>query len=330
MGANVMLSFMPDWWVKALGRDDFYKAPLALEEEMKLAAAKEKILFKKFGKFSQGAENPKLLPPPITGPGDVVIPAVMGAGLFYSEGTWWCKPKNFSSADWAQFKAGDFENHPVVLDMKRCIEDYKKRGWKVNGFINWGSITNAAVRFAGDSFFLLLITDADIARRVCDEIFKIILDAIRFCRREFGPLEANGLGNCTVSMLGPEKYQKLILPFDIKIAALTEEVTDSRKIFNIHHCLNIVDDYLDAYGEIPGLTAIQASADSDIELFKKKLPGVSFEPILDPKEIARSSPAELKMRIKKLIDTGATKIYATEITSDTPDENVVSILEAAQ
>jgi MtaA/CmuA family methyltransferase len=207
------------------------------------------------------------------------------------------------------------------------IDIYKKYGYKKYSITGWveGPAAEAADVRGVENFLMDIIADESFACEVMDKCLAFAIDFAKV-QIEHG-CDTIGVGDAIVSQVGPDLYERLILPRE-KI--LVEEIQKAGGLVRMHICG-------DTTKLLPGLTSlgldvIDIDWQVDIIDARKILgPNVTIAGNLDPVEdILRSTPDKIHEGFKRIYDQIGNPYFVNggcEIPRGTPVENLIALCE---
>ena len=130
--------------------------------------------------------------------------------------------------------------------------------------------------------------------------------------------------NCSVSMISPKLYEKMVLPHELRIAKIL-------KPSGVHHCGNNMHKFYKAYSQIPS-SFFDVGWGSDInecsEIFSNSFLNLRLNPVrllqCNKNEIYQDTLSLLKSS-KRTENVG---VCCINMDAGTPDENIKSIFQA--
>ncbi|MDR1901287.1 MAG: uroporphyrinogen decarboxylase family protein [Treponema sp.] len=311
---TISVYFLYEWWNKYFHNTIPRPQYISDDNLDMMYLNRKRFLFDEFGQFDIGEENPVMdgdYVNIVTKYGMDLIPYLYGANLTCQAVGGWM-PDFFSRDALSRMEPVDIAKHPFAEWFLNTREQKIKRYGSVKAFLDYESPTNIAVRLRGEEFYSDLLEDPEFSRHVLElstaaieYIFKF-LDTFPVMPKE--KKAANfSIGNCNVTMISEGLYTELIKPFDIRLINRIEELTGRTWTMQLHHCDVPVDRFLDAYKDLPRLTALQASHSTDIQAVREKMPGVSFQSMISPLEMM-GALEELEKKFDRAIRLGSTEL----------------------
>jgi hypothetical protein len=345
----ISIYFMYEWWNACFHNNTPRPKKIddgALDE---IYLTRKAFLFSQFGAFGIGEEKPVMdgrYVNMVLKYGMDLIPYLYGAELHCQEPGGWM-PEPFGRDKISGMEPVDLANHPFSQWLLDEWERKIKRYGSAKAFLDFESPTNIAVRLRGEEFYMDLLDDPPFARHILElscaaieSVFKFQDD--HFHRPDNDPVRYhrtpvviennyNGftIGNCNVVMMSEELYSEYIKPYDIRFIKNAEALTGRQWNVQLHHCDVPADRFFDAYKDLPFLTDLQASHKTDIETLFKKMPGVSFQAMVSPQEMALPEK-DLDAIFSRVIGLGANELDLWNIDAGISPGKVRAMLDSIQ
>ena len=127
------------------------------------------------------------------------------------------------------------------------------------------------------------------------------------------------VSNCMVNMISPEIYEKLLLPFDCRIA-------DEFKLIGIHNCAWRIDPYLEQYARIPNVSYIDMGLNSDLKKAKSVFPDARRAVMYTPMDVANKNMEQITGDLDRIAEElGPCDLVCADIEAGVPDSRVIEI-----
>jgi hypothetical protein len=135
------------------------------------------------------------------------------------------------------------------------------------------------------------------------------------------------LSNCTNVHIGPEIYEEMGLPNDIRVTTETSSLFNRDKFTYLHNCDSNADKFIDLYKRIPGVYKLDGADTTDIIRMKTIMPDVKFAAFLNPRLLMQLSPNQFKERIIKDLNDGSDELMISNIDTSTDTTNAKTIFK---
>ena len=330
------VGFYPDWFWEHYGisfdKKYYFDPETRIEARMEI----DRRLYEKFGDVGLGDPNPK--PKPLITFGMVMLPAVFGCEIVYSNDALpWAMPLNLSEDEVMKLEVPDIFNSYPMKDMIRQIEYLQDRYGKVVGDINVTGVQNLALKIRGDQLYIDYFENPKLCHhllKICTEciiqLFKFIYKITGTGAMDVTPMCDPSIfvvPNCTIEQISLQTYERYLLQYDNMIA-------DECHPFGIHHC-GSVDQVLDGYKKVRHLKFIEVGFGSNVRRVREVFgPEVAVNARINPVLMKNGTPQEVEAEVKRLIDQGHPlhnfSIDTVGLTYGTPDENVKTALRTAK
>jgi hypothetical protein len=311
---TISVYFLYEWWNKyfhsAVPRPEY----ISDDNLDRMYLNRKRFLFDEFGQFGIGEEKPVMdgnYVNMVTKYGMDLIPYLYGANLTCQAVGGWI-PDFFGRDVLGRMEPVDIAEHPFAEWLLNSWDQKLKRYGSAKAFLDYESPANIAVRLRGEEFYSDLLEDPEFSKHILELSTAAIEYIFKF--RDTFLVMPNGkkpadfsIGNCNVTMISAGLYTELIKPFDIRLINRIEELTSRTWAMQLHHCDVPADRFLDTYKDLPRLAALQASHSTDIQAVHEKMPGVSFQSMVSPREM--TGPLE---ELDKIFDR-AIRLGSTEL-----------------
>jgi len=327
---NISVYFMWEWWERYFHSS--YKRPEKISEDAldDMYLKRKRFLYDNFGQYGIGEEMPQLdgsFVDIVTRYGMDFIPYLFGAALRVQDAGGWM-PEPFEKEILRKMKAVDLKDHPMAEWIIREKEKKIKRYGKASLMIHHEGPTNIAVRMRGEEFYIDLIEDPSFASYLLELVSETMFHIFGFTVKNFETNSAFGLGNCNVTMISPDLYEKVIRPFDIEFSRRSAEISGRYNDLVLHHCDVKVDRFIETYSRIPNIRALQASHDSDIQRVNDIMPEVDFYAMFNPSEISRKTVGEIFCDVDRAVGLGAKELDIWNVDPGVDVKKLTGIFDA--
>jgi hypothetical protein len=334
----VEVVFSPQWWNKQTGltfdRDFFFHPARRVEDERKM----ENHLYEKWGQYGPGGDRNRDKPEvgAVHLASGYLLSEMLGCRIEYREAA---PPAvvcfNADSPDPRPVKEAFESDAFKAFDQMR--EKLKTRYGYISGDVNWSGILNLAIDLRGQDIFLDMLTE----KEACVRFFSALAEMIeKFTgglqegsRSTSVSVNRNVLNidepvllhsECSLTMISEEMYREYLLPYDIRW---------SRKNvpFGIHYCGPDPHRFAASFAEVPDLSFLDVGFGGDVGILRRFLPHTFLNLRLNPVELARCSPGEVRQTIFRLVeqsgDLNLTGLCCINMDDTVPDENITAIFE---
>lgn len=166
---------------------------------------------------------------------------------------------------------------------------------------NLGSVLNTAVSLHGQDVLALYEDDPRALRSLYRNVTDLMLRCLRvFPGADGEPLADVFVGNCTVAMIGPARYEAVNEPFDRELAAFAASIGAR---FLVHQDSGVTP-HLAAYARLGAVHALDVGQDTDFETAARLFAGASVNCILFPSWIRSTAPEDLRGELERLMRIG--------------------------
>jgi len=330
---DISLNFMPAFYHKHTGvtyGEPYYFEPRYRAE---VECAESRFLYDILGRFGVGSPHPVSSASLFIQPIDL-LKLTQGAELH-------CPPDASLETwghPWAGLAPGEVERidpraaarHPIVDAIVRQYREmrtlYGERtdvfGIKA-GIMNIHTPYTTAHQLCGESLFLLLMDDPVAAQALFAKVWEIYRAIFERLAGELGAPAPNRLhlGDCSASLLSHDVYRAAVLPTNQALAG-------SFPASGYHSC-GPSSHLLDAFAEIPGVTAVELGAGTDLAAAVRTLPGVELRPLIDPGLMRNETPEQVGRAVERVLEATAaapaTTLCAWSFDRETPVQNVEAL-----
>ena len=257
-----------------------------------------------------------------------VMPAVFGMPLrFYPDR--WPHPEPGHELSDAAIEALDPARllaSPFVTELLEQVEAIEGRRGPVYGDLNWQGVLNTAFHLRGQQIFIDMLERPGFAARLFDVIAETTIGLARMVQqrqRQSGfAIDWMCVSNCTLSMISPAMYRRMLLPLDARIARAFER-------FGVHTCNWDATPYLSALRELPCVGYIDMGAETRLATAKALFPEARRAVLFTPGKLAETVGAiEWMQRIWR--ELSPCDVVVADIPWDMPDASANEFLRLAQ
>ena len=256
-----------------------------------------------------------------------LMPAVFGVPLrFYPDR--WPHPEPGCELDDAAIAALDAErllDSPFVAGLLAQVDAIATHWGPVYGDLNWQGVLNTAFHLRGQQIFVDMAERPELAARLFEVIAETTIrlaQTVQTRQRRSGfPIDWMCVSNCTLSMISPAMYRRMLLPLDARIARAFER-------FGVHTCNWDATPYLSALRELPAMGYLDMGADTRLAEAKAMFPEARRAVLYTPGKLAETEGnVPLLQRIWR--ELAPCDVVVADIPWDLPDAAVNAFLELA-
>lgn len=321
------VGFNPSWFHKYCGIDFSEKWHNDVEFRMKSHETMRNEIKKRFPDYNIGGvlnNEPFDLLTGIYGIG--VIDSLFGRDLHYYNDKW-PVPDNrpLTDDEVKNLEVPDLTQNKFFMSIFDQIEKIFKLTGSVRGFLNWQGNLNTAFRLRGESIFLDLIDNPEIVNSLFTVISDTYLQGVKLLyekQREYN-IDYNfaTVANCTVNMVGPELYEKCLLPYDAKIAR-------EFPVISIHNCAWTVTPYIDLYSRIPNVAYIDMGIESDLNKAHIVFPHARRNCLYKSIDLKNKTKEEIRKDFEYIAESLAPcDVGLPDIEYDVPDDKIMFAID---
>jgi hypothetical protein len=324
----IVAGFMPSWWTQEYGITFGPEFHLDPEVHRATLARMEAILRQRFGD----------LPDFYCGDdyaaayclerryGDALIPALFGGAVSFEDasGHPYAPSLRLSEAQAEALVSPDLAAHPIVRSLLPGPDAGARR---VAGELGFEGVINIAYVLRDQALFLDMVDAPGRSHHLFDVTWQTIdafVHRVRDWQDPGGRRPRHFVNcNCLVNMISPRLYREQLLEFDQRFRA-------SFDLFGIHTCNWVVDPYLDALAEIPGLAYLDMGEGSDLERVHRLFPDLQPAVFVHPQRIVEMTELEIERHIDALgRRIGRGTILLSDLEAGTRDSQIRAAYEAA-
>jgi len=190
----------------------------------------------------------------------------------------------------------------------------------VYGDLNWQGVLNLAFRLRGQQIFLDMADQPELARRLFAVIRDVIIGLARMVqerqRRSGFPIDYMCVSNCTVNMLSPAAYERMLLEHDVLIAGAFER-------FGVHTCNWNVTPYLNVLRKLPKMGYLDMGIESDLARAREMFPETRRAVLYTPGRAAGAGEGEVRADFERIAhELAPCDLVLADLPWDIPDERV--------
>lgn len=255
-----------------------------------------------------------------------VIPPLFGMRLEYHPDRWPVLlpgPAITEIPDPARLLESSFANG--ILEQ---VESMASRGIPVTGDLNWQGVLNVAFHLRGQDIFLDMVDrpewTQDLFRAIAETIV-LLAQRVQLSQRQSGfDIDYMCVSNCTVNMVSPRMYTRMLRPHDERIARAFLG-------FGVHTCNWNVKPYLEALAGLPNVGYLDMGLDSDLSAARARFPHARLAVLYSPWKLQAAPIEEIEADIARVArELAPCDVIAADITWDTPDTRVNQFLEVCR
>ncbi len=336
----VDIVFHPAWWHAHTGitfdEDFFYHPKKRVESERRM----EQVLYDRFGQYGLGEHRHDDLPVigPVHNAAGYLISEMLGCELrYHADAPPDVLPAERDSLEFdpdAPFQSRAFRR------FTRLCDALKKQYGFLTGDVNWSGVLNLALDLRGQNLFLDMLDDPDAVRAGFARIGEVIT---RFASGVQAETETSSISvnrvvryfdqpvwlhsECSNTMISSKDYEQFIMPID---AAWSRE----QRPFGIHHCGNDPHRFAACYAKLPHLDFLDVGWGGDVKVIRDLLPDTFLNIRLDPVQLNRYSPDEIRAIITRLVADSAnpeqTGVCCINLDDQIQDAQVAAIFETVK
>ena len=327
------IGFTPRWYHEALGLDfgEAWHTDPAYRADTILAMARETD--QRIGRRAdlgilQSTDNPVDL---LTGTfGALLVPGLFGVPIWYQSTEWpWSEHgQHLTDDELDALQPADFDDNLFWDAFMQQLDWIEKHTGRIEGFINWQGMVNTAYRLRGEALFTDMISAPERVHRLFDCVAETMIEGIQrlYGRQKESGVEYNHvtISNCLVNMLSPRHYQRLVLPYDRRLA-------EAFSMIGIHNCAWNADPYVPHYVTLPNVAYIDMGLESDLIAAKAAFPNARRALMYTPMDVAHKSDEALAKDLNRIArEYGPCDLVCADIDIDTPDARIHQIFDLCE
>jgi hypothetical protein len=251
-----------------------------------------------------------------------VIPRVFGMQLEYSADRW---PVLLpGTADLSCLDPALLLKRDAACEIFAQLDAMRPRGLPITGDLNWQGVLNVAFHLRGQEIFLDMADRPEWTAQLFDCITSVILGLahpVQRIQRESGfDIDYMCVSNCTVNMISPAMYSRLLAPHDARIAG-------SFSRFGVHTCNWDVTPYLRVLSRLPHVGYLDMGLDSDLKAARSQFPQARLAVLYAPWKLVEASESELRQDLVRIArELAPCDVVMADIPWNTPDARVNEFL----
>jgi hypothetical protein len=333
----IEIIFNPNWWNQNYGicfDQSFY---MNLKKRIDNDFEMRNILFERFGI----GEKPTLRKPIIGSmmvAGGFVVPALFEVQIEFSDSEApWPIERIFSDEEIFKLVPPDLkEKWPMKSLLNDANELIDKFGYVVGDF-DLDGFFNTALHLRGHQLFFDLVEKPELVNHLFHvltdtyiSLVKLLRSITKTCSISTNRSIVNvdpGIflhSNCSVSMISPKLYEKMVFPHELRLAKNTQP-------FGIHHCGNNMHKFSNTYSKFPSYF-FDVGWGSDINECSETFPDTFINLRLNPVRLLQCNKNEIYQDTLSLLKSSRrvenVGVCCINMDAGTPDENVRSIFQA--
>ena len=321
--------FLPNWFHDQYKMvfGDRYAADVKYRTE--LGMEQQRLLNKRFGDVGLGSVEPK----PELNLGSVyhnLVSLMYGTEIHRTdEDEGWITHRNIGPDEAAALSPPSVEDSPLIQELVRQAKWYVDRYGPALMNPGIDGITNIAFSIAGDEFFTWFVLHPQVVKHMLGIIRQTTVEVHEHFRRLCGQPAPMGLGNCTVCMISPQMYERIVMPYDLIWCRRAQSFGFQ---FGFH-----MDGRLDNYAEViakfPYLYRVDMGSDTDLRRVRKVLPDKIFRVYLYSHQLVEMTPSQVEGFLGRIVEDGggAEKIILQlDVCRGMKDETVRAVAGFAQ
>ncbi len=254
--------------------------------------------------------------------GICVIPALFRVPLRYYADRWpdFEPGHHLSDERLERLDAGALLAGPFVENLLAQVDAIAARYGTVYGDLNWQGVLNLAFHLRGQQIFLDIADRPELAERLFTTITDVVIGLARMVqerqRRSGFPIDYMCVSNCTVNMVSPATYGRMLLGHDARIARSFER-------FGVHTCNWSVTPYLAVLRKLPKMGYLDMGIESDLARAREMFPETRRAVVYTPGKAATGDPATVRADLERIArDLAPCDVELADLPWDTPDERV--------
>jgi hypothetical protein len=339
----VVTGFMPSWWTAEYGITFGAEFHLNPEVHRATLARMEAILRQRFGdlpNFFCGDDYARAYCMERRY-GDALIPVLFGGAVSFEDasGHPYAPSQRLSAAEAEALAVPDLANHPIVASLlpRHGAADRRiagelgfegaPKGLRIAGELGFEGAINIAYKLRDYALFTDMLDAPGRAHHIFEVTWQTIdafVHRVRDWQDPAGRRPSYFVNcNCLVNMISPRLYRQQLLEFD-------QRFRHSFDLVGIHTCNWVVDPYLDALAEIPGLAYLDMGEGSDLERVHRLFPDLCPSVFVHPVRLLEMSERQIGRHITELgRRIGRGYILLSDLEAGTRDSQIRAAYEAA-
>jgi hypothetical protein len=257
--------------------------------------------------------------------GVCVIPALFGIPLRYYADRWPdLEPGHHLSDERIErLEARELLSGPFVEKLLAQVDEIAARHGTVHGDLNWQGVLNLGFHLRGQQIFLDMADRPELAERLFSTITDVIIGLAHMVqgrqRRSGFPIDYMCVSNCTVNMVSPAAYGRMLLAHDARIAGAFDR-------FGVHTCNWSVTPYLNVLRKLPKMGYLDMGIESDLSRARELFPDTRRAVLYTPGKAATGDLAAVREDFERIArDLSPCDVVLADLPWDTPDERVLHL-----
>jgi hypothetical protein len=266
---------------------------------------RQRFLFEELGAWGVGQELPEIggQLATVIRHGFDLVPVLLGTELEFGD-AWGFYPRFRSLDDVRELAPVDLASAPEGLWILREKERLERLYGASSQCLDLGSAVNNAFRVIGQDVYTESLARPTELRALLDVLLASMRMAYGFVSGLFGGMAPVPISNCNASLLGPQTYAEVFLPYDAAQCRFAAETGAGVPCGAVHHCDVKAESFAAAYARLPAVSSLQASYESDPRVLAAALPGTAFSAIVSPPALNGDIDV-LRDRIRRVVAGGA-------------------------
>jgi len=329
----------PNWWNRNYGisfNESFYfDKQQRIQNDLRMRT-------ELFDRFGIGEPNP--VPRPIIGSqhvaGGFVVPALLGVQVrFLEDQAPWPIPLNLSREEILALKVPKLETTWPMDQLLAQMDELEKEFGYVVGDFNTGGIFNTSLELRGQQLFIDLLEDEELVKHLFAVVSETQAQVAEYVKLGTGTTSVATNrsilnvepkiyvnSNCSVQMVSPGTYEKLLFPFEFSLA-------ERLRPYGIHHCGDNLHRFAKVYAKT-GAVFYDVGWGSDVAKCSEMLPQAFLNLRLNPVRMLRESPDTIRSDTLRLLSaagrTDKVGVCCINMDYGTPDQNIMAMFQAVR
>lgn len=333
----VEIIFNPNWWYQNYGicfDESFY---LDLEKRIENDFEMRNHLYIRFNIGEKPVKREPLLGSMMVA-GGFVLPALFGVNIHFSKNEApWPTESNLSDKEIFSLHPPNLKevwptNH-LLNDATMLMDKY---GYVIGDF-DLDGIFNTALHIRGHQLFFDLVEKPNLVNHLFSVLTETYISIVKLMRsitntcsistnRSILNVDPSIFlhSNCSVSMISPNLYEKVIFPHELRLA-------NNLQPYGVHHCGDNLHKFSNIYAKLPSIF-FDVGWGSDVYLCSKTFARSFLSLRLSPVRLLQCNQDEIYQDTLSLL-TSADRdnnfgVCCINMDAGTPDENVKTIFAA--
>jgi hypothetical protein len=211
-----------------------------------------------------------------------------------------------------------------VDELFQQMDEIERRFGEVSGYLNWQGVLNNAVHLRGQQLFLDIADSPALVEQLLGVLTRTMIRLAQAVqarqRRSVFLINEFCVSNCTVCMLSPRAYGKLVLPCDMAIAQSFER-------FGVHTCNWNVTPYLEQLVKLPNVGYLDMGLASDLSQARECFPDARRAVLYSPQQLVESTSSHLRSDMERVrSELAPCDVVFADLPLRIPDERVREVL----